>query len=308
MKKEIIYEFKALYRGDFRITGYRFGAGEKSVCIVGNTRGNEYQQLYCCSQLVKKLQQLETEKRIVPGHEILVLPSCNPYSINTKKRFWGIDNTDINRMFPGYDQGETTQRIADGIFKEVQKYTYGIQFCSFYMKGSFVPHVRMMETGYENVELAKEFGLPYVVTRKPRPFDTTTLNYNWQIWETDAFSVYTTNTERVDKQSGAQAVNAILSFMHMQGVIEYEEEPAVVSQVIDDSNLVTVRTHEAGFLDLKVTVGQKVMKGDCLAQILDTYEGYVRSKILAPCSGVVFFASDEYVTYDSTAIFKLIRV
>lgn len=27
--------------------------------------------------------------------------------------------------------------------------------------------------------------------RKPEPIDTITLNYNWQIWETNAFSVYT---------------------------------------------------------------------------------------------------------------------
>ena len=29
----------------------------------------------------------------------------------------------------------------------------------------------------------------YVVMRKPEPIDTTTLNYNWQVWETNAFSV-----------------------------------------------------------------------------------------------------------------------
>ena len=33
--------------------------------------------------------------------------------------------------------------------------------------------------------------LPYVVMRKPEPIDTTTLNYNWQTWETNALSVYT---------------------------------------------------------------------------------------------------------------------
>ena len=32
-----------------------------------------------------------------------------------------------------------------------------------------------------------DFGLPYAFIRTPRPYDTTTLNYNWQIWETKAF-------------------------------------------------------------------------------------------------------------------------
>lgn len=35
---------QGLYRDDFRVTGYEFGKGKKSVCIVGAMRGNEVQQ------------------------------------------------------------------------------------------------------------------------------------------------------------------------------------------------------------------------------------------------------------------------
>ena len=114
MKKKIIYELKSLYRDNMRVTGFEFGTGKKSVCIVGSIRGNEIQQLYACSLLVKRLKKMEKEGRIKKGHTILVIPSMNTYSMNIKKRFWPTDNTDINRMFPGYDLGETTQRIAGG--------------------------------------------------------------------------------------------------------------------------------------------------------------------------------------------------
>ena len=154
MKKKTIYEIKGLYRDSFRITGFEFGKGKKSLCIVGSMRGNEVQQLYCCSQLVKKFKQLEEEGRISEGIKILIIPCCNPYSMNTQKRFWTIDNTDINRMFPGYDLGETTQRIADGIFSQIKDYEYGIQFTSFYMPGDFIPHVRLMDEGYSDVVTA----------------------------------------------------------------------------------------------------------------------------------------------------------
>ena len=70
-----------------------------------------------------------------------------------------------------------------------------IHFASFYLPGDFVPHVRIMNTGYQTASLGNLFGLPYVVMRKPEPIDTTTLNYNWQIWETNAFSVYTKETD-----------------------------------------------------------------------------------------------------------------
>lgn len=59
MKKDIIFSLSSPYRDDFRVTGYRFGKGEKSCCIIGSLRGNEIQQLYMCSQLVKTLEALE---------------------------------------------------------------------------------------------------------------------------------------------------------------------------------------------------------------------------------------------------------
>ena len=98
------------------ITGYQFGSGEKSVCIIGSMRGNEVQQLFSCSKLIQRLKILEEQNLIKEGKSILVIPCVNSYSMNIGKRFWPTDNTDINRMFPGYSEGETTQRIAAGVF------------------------------------------------------------------------------------------------------------------------------------------------------------------------------------------------
>ncbi|MDO4483006.1 MAG: M14 family metallopeptidase [Clostridia bacterium] len=307
MKKEVLYEVKAIYRDDFRVTGYTFGEGEKALCIIGSMRGNENQQLYCCARLVSRLKQLEEDGALMPGKKILVIPCANPYSINTKKRFWCTDNTDINRMFPGYDLGETTQRIAAGIFEHVKGWQYGIQFASFYMPGAFIPHVRMMETGYQNTDLACDFGLPYVVVHHTRPFDTTTLNYNWQIWGTQAFSLYTTNTARVDEESALQSEEAVLNFMARQGLIHYHARGGYRSEVIHSSDFVSIRTEAAGFLKCFVKPGQRVTRGQPLARILDPYDLSIRAELKAPVNGVVAFAGDEPMTYANTAVLKLIR-
>ena len=307
MQKEILYEIKAIYRDDFRVTGYRFGKGEHSVCIMGSMRGNEYQQIYVCSQLIKKFRVLEERGRIKEGKEILVIPCGNPYSVNTQKRFWTIDNTDINRMFPGYDLGETTQRIAGGIFEKVKDYDYGIQFASFYMPGNFVPQVRMMKTGAENVELAKKFGLPYVVLHNPRPFDTTTLNYNWQVWETDAFSIYTTSTKEIDKGSAKQALDAILNFLSKQDIIEYKGYEGYISRVVESQNFIDVRTTCAGFFEQCAKAGEKVEAGQVLAVITDPYTAEILQEITSPVSGIVAFAHNETLAYQNTAVYKLIQ-
>ena len=235
-----------------------------------------------------------------------MIPCVNPYSINTQKRFWPVDNTDINRMFPGFCLGETTQRIADGLFQVISEYRFGIQFTSFYMPGEFMPHVRMMSTGFEDQELARQFGMPYVGLRQVRPYDTTTLNYNWQIWETQAFSMYTTTTTRVDKNSAGEAIRGILTFMHKQGIIEYHGHDGYQSCVVRDVDMVSVRTTAAGLFDSLVSVGVEVERGQILARIIDAYEGEVMEELTAPVDGIVFFMHGEPLTYSNTAVFKLV--
>lgn len=220
MIKETLFELPSPYRDPLHVTGYRFGRGEKSVCIVGAMRGNEIQQLYICSQLVRILQQFEKKGQLVKGNEVLIVPSVNHYSMNIGRRFWAMDNSDVNRMFPGYDRGETTQRIAAGVFDCVRGYRYGIQFASFYVPGDLIPHVRMMDTGYQSTSLANLFGLPYTLIRKPRPYDTGTLNYNWQIWDTNAFSVYTKETDHIDEASAHLAVVSVLRFFIPHGYLK----------------------------------------------------------------------------------------
>lgn len=306
MNKKIVYEIKGMYRDNFRITGYEFGEGEKSVCIVGNSRGNEVQQIYCCSQLVKKMKQLEEEGRIKKGHKILIIPSINPYSMNIQKRFWSTDNTDINRMFPGYDLGETTQRIADGVFREISDYKYGIQFTSFYMPGDFVPHVRYMKEGFTTTEDAKKFGMKYIVERTVRPYDTATLNYNWQVWETKAFSLYTNTTSKISKTGAGQAVLSVMNFLANNDIIKYGAISEKKIRTVDDSEFISVRTAKSGFFDPLVKAGDKVEAGTPLANIINSYDGDVVETLYAPLSGEVFFIHNEPLTYANTAVIKIL--
>ncbi len=306
MERKVLFELPSLYRDNFRVTGLTFGSGKKSLCIVGNTRGNEYQQIYICSQIVRKLRELEAKGRLCPGHEIMVVPSANPYSMNIEKRFWPTDNTDINRMFPGYDLGETTQRIAGGVFQAITGYEYGIQFTSFYMPGDFVPHARIMDTGRDYVDKAEEFGLPYVVIRKARPYDTTTLNYNWQIWDTKAFSLYSATTERIDEESAESMVESVLSFMATEGMIQRRGHQGYRSQVIKDGDLVAVRPYVGGMFQSGIRINQRVLKGQELAWITDPYDGSVREKITSPVTGVVFFVHNRPLTYANTAVLKIV--
>ena len=307
MFQEKIYTVDAAYGESMVIRGYSFGKGDPAACILGSERGNEVQQMYICSQLVKALKELEANGCVNAGKKILVIPVINALGMNVDRRFFGVENQDINRMFPGKEHGDTTDRIADGIFKVIKEYSYGIQLTSFYMSGEFVPHVRMMETGYQNASLANLFGLPYVVIRKPTPLDTKTLNYNWQDEMTAAFSVYTNKNDTIDDRSARQAVASVLRFLTRMGIIRYESHSGYISHVIMEKDLTDVHTLSGGIFKGLVSPGEDVRYGHALAEIIDPYEGFVKETLLAPTDGIVFFAHTEPLIAEGAIAYRLIH-
>jgi len=307
MYKETIFSMEMPYRETMQIVGYRFGHGEHSACIVGPTRGNEIQQLYICSQLIRILSMLERNGDIHANKELLVIPSVNHYSANIEKRFWGLDNTDINRMFPGDKNGETTRQIAAAVFEHVKGYNYGIQFASFHTPGDFIPHVRMMKTGRQSESMANLFGLPYVLTRKPDPFDTATLNYTWQMSGTNAFSIYAGETWDINDQAAMQAVSAVLRFLNRMGILKYNCHSGYIATVIEENALFPVRSNCSGIYRRLKKPGDEVHFGEVLARIIDPFEGEILSEIISPSDGIIFFAHAKSLVQENGVIYHMIR-
>lgn len=302
-----IFRMQTPYREDMVIKGYQFGKGQKGACILGPLRGNEIQQLYVCSQLVKALKELEQRGCISSNKEILIIPVVNTYSMNVDQRFFGADDVDINRSFPGNECGETTYRISAALLNEIKEYSYGIQFGSFYMTGECVPHVRIIENGHQSSSLANLFGLPYVVARDPKPIDTRTLNYNWQTKMTKAFSVYTNKSTEIDDKSASQAVSAVLRFLTRMGIIKYESHSGYISHVIKEKDLKSVYSPTNGIFRSRIHAGDEVRYGDPMADIIDPYTGEVKMTILAPTDGIVFFAYTDMLIGQYDVVCKLIH-
>jgi len=297
------------YRDTFRIWGYRFGGAKNTIAIVGALRGDEVHQQYICSQIVKALMKLENEGKISKKMGIMVIPSANPFSMNIGKRFWAMDSTDVNRMFPGYDLGETTQRIASGLFEAIKDFKYGVQLASYYLPGEFMPHVRMVKTGYEDVKGAKLFGLPYVCLKESSPFDTTTLNYNWQIWDTKAYMIFGGKNSEIESSRTEAMILTLVNFLSRIGAIDSDLKnttPSYDSIVFDESQLVTIHAESAGIFQKIKSAGEMVSEGELLANIIDPYEGTVKTEVRAPKDGVVFYVLDQPLALLHTPLYRII--
>ena len=174
------------------------------------------------------------------------------------------------------------------------------------MPGDFIPHVRIIKTGYEDVETARLFGMRYVTTYQPRPFDTTLLNYNWQLWNTKAFSIYAGKTSQVDLTAGTETVDAILRMMSRTGIVTTSLVGAAYeSIVLDESALQHVKARHAGILLRLVNAGNRVHPGQSLAHIIHPYNGQVLNDVKAMDEGMVFFAHNRPVVLQNALLFKI---
>ena len=272
------------------------GDSPKRVCIVTGTHGDELEGQYVCFRLNQIIRaQLERLNGTVE-----IYPALNPLGIDSITRGIPTFDLDMNRIFPGDPQGAMP--------KQIKGYTYGIQLASFYIPGDFVPHVRLMRTGYEDTEGAKLFGMPYITLRQPLPFDTTLLNYNWQIWETKAYSLYGGMNDGVESPITSEMIGTILRFAQRTGL---SRKPVVGipdfnPQVIDEPSFCSVRTPQAGIFYRLKGAGAKVQEGEPLARIIDPYEGSVRAEITSPTDGIIFFAHNKPLALANTLLFNIL--
>ena len=138
MRRLTLYRLEVPYREPLRVEAFEFGErqGLPTCSIVGSMRGDEVQQAYACARIVERLERAEERGAIRKGVRMLVIPCANPLSMNVASRFWPADGTDINRRFPGDAYGETTERVAAGIFGAVRGSSYGIQLAVLTSKGT----------------------------------------------------------------------------------------------------------------------------------------------------------------------------
>ena len=321
MIETAITEFSMPYREDLAVRAFSFGIDgegrvlgdgassedmDRALCLVAGLRGDEIQQTFICARIVAHLREMEADGVLVPGNLITVIPCANPASMAIGWRFWPGDKTDVNRMFPGYDQGETTQRIAGALFEQVKGFRYGVHFGSFHLQGDFLPHVRVVRGVGTAPNNGADFGLPYVLHHVPGSFDTTTLHYNWRLWDTEAYTLYTKETELVNEESAEELARAVLRFADARGVVRWPSQLGYRAMELGERALVGVAVPTGGVFCPKTRIGMTVSTGQVLADIVDPLCGSVKTELVAPCNGVVFYAARTPLVNEGTLAFQLV--
>ena len=110
------------------------------------------------------------------------------------------------------------------------------------------------------------------------------------VWDTQAFSLYTTVTDHIDEDAAFLAVEAVLRFLSVKGLSSRHLPTAMHrTSIVHEHNLHTILSSAGGLLLDKRAPGDWVAAGDVLGEIVDPCTCRPLEQLRTDCRGRVFF-------------------
>ena len=253
-------------------------------------------------EIVRRVLAQEALKSI--KGTLLAVPIVNSFGFLNHSRYMP-DRRDLNRSFPGSDQGSLASLLADLFFREVVKRSqYGIDLHTAALHRTNLPQVRISPGDAELSTLAEAFAPPVILTSKLRDGSLR----QCAMEEGVRVLLYEGGEAlRFDETAIEAGVKGVLRVMKAIGMIA--EAPAVAphSTVTHSSSSSWVRAPEGGILHSVRRVGDKVGLKEPIAIITDPL-GTVTVPVFAEEDGIIIGRTNLPIVNRGDALFHLARI
>ncbi|QGG46477.1 M14 family metallopeptidase [Heliorestis convoluta] len=274
-----------LYKNEFQ------GTGEGPiVSLVSGIHGDELNGIYLLTRLAAFLEEVVQGKK--EGYTlqgtVRLVPVVNVPGVNFALRNWPFDGTDINRMFPGYDQGETTQRIADGVFQATLGSHYAFDVHSSNEQFYELPHLRTFFPDERELKLAPYLRCPYLLHRELTPLYKTQLAYLWKDSGISPYILMLGVARRIDESMVQQVFHGLIDFMVATEILAGPPlAPPPATPFFRTANTHLVLSQAAGIFRPTAVVGTEIEQEDLIGHIYNVLTGALEEEVRAPASGLL---------------------
>ena len=214
---------------------------------------------------------------------LIAIPIVNVFGFNDKSRYLP-DRRDLNRSFPGAEQGSLASQIAY-IFRTeiVSQSTHGIDLHTGAIHRRNLPQIRADLSYTPNLLLASAFGAPVILDASPRDGSLREMVDEKKI----PMLLYEAGTAlRFDHRAALLGVEGILNVMRAIGMLPPLKLKAPPMKPYIARSSQWVRAPISGIFVTRKKLGERVVKGDKLGFITNPFGDYEYA-ILAPVDGVI---------------------
>lgn len=276
---------------------------EKRISIVTGTHGDELEGQYVCFELQHRIKEnYSALKGIVD-----VYPALNPLGIDSITRGIPAFDLDMNRIFPGSENGSMPEYIASKIIGDLSgsDVVIDIHASNIFLKE--IPQVRINELSRDVlVPYAKLINVDYIWIHSSATVLESTLTYSLNSIGTPTLVVEMGVGMRITKNYGDQLVDGIFALMKELGIWSGETAAPKTPIISEDGEVSFINAGSSGVFLPSVEHWKNVKKGDCIGKILNPLTGEVNETIFAQNDGIVFTLREYPIVSEGSLIARIL--
>ncbi|MGN0482169.1 MAG: M14 family metallopeptidase [Lachnospiraceae bacterium] len=282
------------------------GGNGKRISIVTGTHGDELEGQYVCYAVQKRIKE---HPEYLKG-TVDIYPALNPLGIDSVNRGIPGFDIDMNRLFPGSQDGAMIEYIASGIIKDLE----GSQLCvdihasNIYL--TEMPQIRINEL-HKNmlVPFARKANVDFVWIHGANTVLESTLAHSMNSRNVPTLVVEMGVGMRITKEYGDQLTEGLFSLMKSLGIwsgpAENDHIPVFSHQ---DGEVSFLNAPVSGIFLKESRHGIWVKKGESIGKIINPLTGELMSDVTASESGLLFTIREYPVVSEGSLLGRILRM
>ena len=232
---------------------------------------------------------------------LIAIPVVNVYGFVSKSRYLP-DRRDLNRSFPGSENGSMASRLANVLMTQILPHTtHIVDLHTGAVNRENLPQIRAKLLDNPELEtLAKAFGVPVILNAEflENSFRAAAFDKGIGVLLYEAGEAL-----RFDEVSIRAGVRGVLQVMVELGMRPRSKRPRKVDSMVANTSR-WVRAGQSGILRSLVATGTKVQEGDLLAYINNPL-GENTEELTSPIAGIIIGKTNLPLVFAGEALFNI---
>ena len=276
----------------------------KRISIVTGTHGDELEGQYVCYLVQKRIKEHpECLHGIVD-----IYPAINPIGIDSITRGIPAFDLDMNRMFPGDNEGSMLEHIANGIVTDLEGSDVCIDIHASNIFLTEIPQVRINTLfGNELVPIAEKINIDLIWVHPSATVLESTLAHAMNTVGVPTLVVEMGVGMRITKSYCEQITDGIFNLMASLGMWS-GEVPTVRKPLVvyDEDPISFLNAEKSGLFVAHTKHWTNVTEGQHIGDIIDPLSGEILTTVTADCDGILFTIREYPIVDEGSLIGRIL--
>ena len=274
----------------------------KRISIVTGTHGDELEGQYVCFELQRRLR---AQPELLNG-VVDIYPALNPLGVDSITRGVPGFDLDMNRIFPGSEDGAMAEYAAAHITQDILGSDVCIDVHASNIFLREIPQVRVSETTAKTlVPLARELNCDFIWVHASATVLESTLAHTLNMRGVPTLVVEMGVGMRITREYGDQLLAGIFRLMHTLGIWAGEAPQVRTPIVSTDGKVAFLNAPTLGMFVPRVMHWEDVHAGEVIGDILNPLTGE-GTEIASPCDGVLFTLREYPLVYEGSLLARVL--